>query len=490
MTSFNVLYEPWIPMTNGETRSLMSALEDAGSLEGVQCESATETFAVYRLMIAFVMDAFALPLRDERMNLLKQGRFDMAVFQAYIEKCEREGASFDLFDEKHPFMQSAYSAAYDAPAKKGLGTEEEALKPVSTLVLQLPSGNNHVFLCHSPETRLTPDAALRHLLSTYLFSTAGAQDYPSSVNNAPCVYALLRGDTLFETLVLNSLAVAECGNIDYGKPAWRADPQVVPKKKFPRVDMLQALTWQPRRARLIRGADGLIAQVSLKQGHNFQGDDLWRDPHVPYQKNKDDGYTSLKPKQGRAFWRDLGTLAASQKENKRSQPPTVVQNAPEDWPIYRLILMGLVTDQGALLDLQEEELSLPREILEDPTRGDVLRGDLLFLEECAKILASNAQKIKNGMLVPILQDAFFLNARTYVFEQYLGQLAACNVDEDYMKLQNALHKTISQILRQTLERETLRMGNDSRGLQERAQLQRLVMTKYFKIAKERAYGGQ
>ena len=66
MTSFNVLYEPWIPMTNGETRSLMSALEDAGSLEGVQCESATETFAVYRLMIAFVMDAFALPLRDER----------------------------------------------------------------------------------------------------------------------------------------------------------------------------------------------------------------------------------------------------------------------------------------------------------------------------------------------------------------------------------------------------------------------------------------
>ena len=100
MTSFNVLYEPWIPMTNGETRSLMSALEDAGSLEGVQCESATETFAVYRLMIAFVMDALSLPLRDERMDLLKQGQFDMAVFQAYIEKCEQEGASFDLFDEK------------------------------------------------------------------------------------------------------------------------------------------------------------------------------------------------------------------------------------------------------------------------------------------------------------------------------------------------------------------------------------------------------
>lgn len=73
MTSFNVLYEPWIPMTNGETRSLMSALEDAGSLEGVQCESATETFAVYRLMICLRNGRARLPLRDERMGSAETG---------------------------------------------------------------------------------------------------------------------------------------------------------------------------------------------------------------------------------------------------------------------------------------------------------------------------------------------------------------------------------------------------------------------------------
>lgn len=112
------------------------------------------------------------------------------------------------------------------------------------------------------------------------------------------------------------------------------------------------------------------------------------------------------PSRGRAFWRDLGTLAASQKENKRSQPPTVVRNAPEDWPIYRLMLMGLVTDRYSTLELQEEELSLPRKILEDPTCGDVLRGDLLFLEECAEILASDAQKTKTACSCPFCKTPF------------------------------------------------------------------------------------
>lgn len=64
-----------------------------GSLEGVQCESATETFAVYRLMIAFVMDALALPLRDERMDLLKQGRFDHGGFSGLHRKM-RAGRRF------------------------------------------------------------------------------------------------------------------------------------------------------------------------------------------------------------------------------------------------------------------------------------------------------------------------------------------------------------------------------------------------------------
>ena len=90
---FNVLHEPWIPMANGERHSLLSALENAAALPGVLCASPLETCAVYRLMIAFAMDALHLQDRDERTALLKRGAFDMQPFREYIERCESEGAS-------------------------------------------------------------------------------------------------------------------------------------------------------------------------------------------------------------------------------------------------------------------------------------------------------------------------------------------------------------------------------------------------------------
>ena len=93
--TFNVLHEPWIPMANGERHSLLSALENAAALPGVLCASPLETCAVYRLMIAFAMDALQLRDRDERTALLKRGAFDMRPFCEYVERCEGEGASFD-----------------------------------------------------------------------------------------------------------------------------------------------------------------------------------------------------------------------------------------------------------------------------------------------------------------------------------------------------------------------------------------------------------
>ena len=58
------------------------------------------------------------------------------------------------------------------------------------------------------------------LLASYLFCTATVQGYPSSVNNAPCLYVLIHGDNLFETLVLSTFSIKEAGNLPYGLPAW------------------------------------------------------------------------------------------------------------------------------------------------------------------------------------------------------------------------------------------------------------------------------
>ena len=68
-------------MANGERRSLLSALENARGAAGRPVRLARlETCAVYRLMIAFAMDALQLQNRDERAALLKRGAFDMRPF--------------------------------------------------------------------------------------------------------------------------------------------------------------------------------------------------------------------------------------------------------------------------------------------------------------------------------------------------------------------------------------------------------------------------
>lgn len=471
--TFNILTEPWIPMSSGETLSLLDALAGAQALAGVECVSPLETVAVYRLMIAFLMDALQLKTRDERLALLRQGRFDVAAIHAYARRCEAEGASFDLFDAERPFMQAAYDQKLDKERKSA-----------AIMALEIPSGNNHVFFDHAPEARFTPGEALRQLLTAYLFCTAAAQGYPSSVNNTPCVYVLHHGENLHETLTLNMVSRAECGNIAWGKPAWREDGKVEPKREFADVSMLRALTWQPRRATLLADEGGIVSEVYWQQGHNFKGNALWRDPHVPYRILKGGEYTSLKPQSGRAFWRDLGALAAS-REDRYGKPPLVVANAPEDKTLYRLSMTGLVTSNASLIDLDAEEMNLPRSVLEDAERGDMLREDLLFFEDCAQALRFAAKDLQGGALVPILQDAFFAMTRDYIYGEYLEQLDRCDGDELFVELRGAVHERALKMLLTALDREKLRLGSDGKMLKVQAEMRKKTLAIYYKRRRER-----
>ncbi|MEA5145568.1 MAG: type I-E CRISPR-associated protein Cse1/CasA, partial [Candidatus Limiplasma sp.] len=127
---FDVLTDPWIPVDTGEELSLLDTLTRAHKLKAISAASPLDTYATYRLVIAFLMDALQMPHRDARLDVLARGRFDMAVIEAYVARCRAEGVSFDLFDKERPFMQAAYDPQYDRETK-----------PVSELVHALPTGN-------------------------------------------------------------------------------------------------------------------------------------------------------------------------------------------------------------------------------------------------------------------------------------------------------------------------------------------------------------
>ena len=208
--NYNILTEPFIPISDGRYVSLLFCLEHAHELQRISCSTPLETYAAYRFLCAFAMDAFQLAHYDARMALLEQGYFDMEIIRAYIRQCENEGVSFDLFDSDRPFLQAACDPAYD-----------QETKPAALIDIQVPSGNNHIFFEHhwSDTHSLTPAKAMLCLLTSYLFCTAAAQGYPSSVNNTPCLYVLIHGGNLFETLVLSMISIKEAGNLPYGLPA-------------------------------------------------------------------------------------------------------------------------------------------------------------------------------------------------------------------------------------------------------------------------------
>jgi CRISPR type I-E-associated protein CasA/Cse1 len=498
---FSVLTDAWIPVDTGEELSLLDTLARSHALKAISAASPLETYATYRLLIAFLMDALQMPHRDARLEVLARGKFDMAAIQAYVACCEADGVSFDLFDKARPFMQAAYDPQYD-----------HETKPVSELVQALPTGNNHMFFDHryARDHELGCAQAFRAMIATYVFCAASVQDYPSSVNNTPCAYILVEGKTLFETLVLNCMSVRECNisNIAYGLTAWREPNPVIPKREQPDVDMLEGLTWRPRRVTLVP-EDSVIRTVYLQQGLNYKGNGSWRDPHVAYIKTNKDLLTTLKLDTARAVWRDIGKLAASS-EGKRGYPPRVISNLPSDWGLVRATIAGLVTDQASFVDMIWDRLVIPQSILDNEERGDRLQTDIAFIETCAKqlknavLLLGEEGKGQKGKLTSaqskmldrkdgdvaanVVQTDFFQVSHGFVFGDYLARLAACATDEDYIALILYTDQEIGKQLTAVLGRYFAQTGYDAKSLIAQAKIRKRVMMTFGRYRKERENG--
>lgn len=465
-------------MSDGQKYSMRECLMHAHELDRISCVSPLDTYVVHRFICAFVMDALQLPNKSARMKLLEQGRFDMNVFDEYIKMCEAEGVSFDLFDVKRPFMQAAYHSEYDVTDK-----------PIAALLADVPSGNNHIFLEHKMEGEhcLPPDEAFIKLLNCYVFCVAMTQQYPSSVNNTPCLYVVVHGKNMFETIVLGCVAIKEIGNLPYGKPSWRYSTDVIPKKVWASVDLLQGMTWQPRRVRLIKSDDKQVRRIVYMQGHSFNGNALWRDPHVPYRMLKDGTYSSIKPASGRSLWRDLGGMAVS-KESRYGRQPQVVAALPDNWCMCRLTVTGLITNKAMIVDTVSEEMLIPCRILNDEEHGDVLNRDLAFVEEVYRSTAKAFASRVAPAMAEDMQNSFLATVREYLFATYFDKLDRCETEDDYVTLQSDVEKALLRCLHRMFERMSLRMGFDGKNVVLQASVQRTILSAYHKLRRERSDG--
>jgi len=430
---YDVLSENWIPVMrkDGSTAhcGIRSLLEHAHELTGIADPSPMREYGIYHLLCAFLMDAFRPEIEDDIKDIADSGKFDMNVIDEYVETCLREGVSFNLFDEKRPFLQCVPDPELD-----------KELKSVFCMDFSRPSGNAHVHFDHiEGKNYISADEAARQLCAVNVFCTAMTQGYPSTVNGAPPLFILVKGEDLFKTLINNCLPSSSF-NIPYDNPAvfWKSDMIVIPKEAVAKTSVLYGMTFPCRRVRLIPEVieGGIhIQNIFFMQGKNYVGYDAWVDPHVAYKKS-DEKRTSLKPSNEKKPWRNIGTIM-----NQNDGQIAIRQyNSINQKSAVRVMVFGVVTSNASYYTQIKGELCLQKDIIRSNHKMNTLINAIAFCEQCAKLLGKDLQKIWSGeksdkgvndktRLIEQTVEKYYEACKTMLLGDFSARLAEADIDQ-------------------------------------------------------------
>jgi CRISPR system Cascade subunit CasA len=330
--TFDLLVEPWIEVVDRDGRAqfvgLRQALLHAHEWRRVVDADPLVECGLLRLLVAVFADVHRLDTLEQLLERAEAGTVDSAAVGEYFE---RFGSRFDLFHPATPFLQSRDLLRDEKP------------KPLAGMVPYVPSGTNVSHWHHEGEARfrVSPAAAARLLVTVPCFMTAGGAGLSPSINGAPPWYIVLEGRSLFESIVLNTwvdrITDLDPDPVALGEPTWRRVRDVgAGVRVTERPTYLEALTWTPRRVRLLPGEPGVCALTGENTGitvseMRFAAGDAcgfeWRDPQVAYRPGKDGLYV-LRPAEERAPWRDTEAFflaSGSRRETLTAQRPRIVE---------------------------------------------------------------------------------------------------------------------------------------------------------------------
>lgn len=382
--SFNVLDRGWIPVVCEDgTRKLLGirqALAQAHELREISDPSPLDEYSLYRFLGLFLMDALRPGKKSSIRALLQEGKFDMTQIEAYIAQCQSEGVSFDLFDEKRPFLQSEYDSNLD-------GKE----KPVSALDCTMPSGNNHTHFIHALPGVLSVEQAAKKLLTSYWFCTAGAQGYPSGVYGAPPYFGVIHETTLFGTL-MDLMIPTDTIGVSFDDPPvlWRRTQPIGQKIEVGQTSWLQGMLFPTRRIHLNPNENGEVASVFLSQGENYSNKESWRDPCVTYRSN-DTSVFPLRPHADAPIWRNVCDILDIPGDHA-SQTLNLYRSLHGGQNVC-MTLYGVETSQASYLSIQRHDLRLPLSLAEDD-RIDLLKTCVQTANQLCKALRKALESVE------------------------------------------------------------------------------------------------
>lgn len=340
---FNLLQEPWLLALDVNGRpmqlSLLDCLAKAHLLKELAGELPTQDFAILRLLLSMLHAAFGrqvdgthLPIPGQaqvrypedlldRWQLLYQaGQLPMQVLEPFLQTYQDH---FFLFHPTRPFYQIPRP---DRATEYGAAKLNGALSESSNKARLFPDRTGQA------KAGLSFAEAARWLvhLNGYDDTSAKASErggkFPSVgagwLGKLGAVYA--RGETLFETLLLNLvLQTGEGGFWSSEQPAWALQkPRVAERSQIPVPDNpSQLLTLQSRRLSLHREGDQVVGFSLL--GGDFYGEadevfieqlTLWNRRAKPEEGKRD--YDPRRHDSARQLWRDLPALLADRQGHR------------------------------------------------------------------------------------------------------------------------------------------------------------------------------
>lgn len=241
----DVYHDPWIDAqyTNGCTDclSLRECLEQSRDIQFLSIQDAKyalDNTVPYTLLTMIVGRVF-MPNQDEKLMMLEDGKFNIEKIDGYVDTCIEKGVSFDVFDEKRPFLQDPkYNERQNVKADVTVGI----LDPF------MVSGNNTVFYHNKDydtdgkpvEDRLfmTPAQFIASVARNHMYHNPSGQSCGTGyAPSQPPLHGIIHGKNLFETIVI-SLPRDLCG-----VPLWeRRYDMTVPEiiKEYGCLDYLSA----------------------------------------------------------------------------------------------------------------------------------------------------------------------------------------------------------------------------------------------------------
>jgi CRISPR system Cascade subunit CasA len=409
MPTFDLTREPWLPCERPDGSivelGLVHAFHQAHELRALRDGSPLVTAALHRLLLAILHRCLGPPDLARWRELYAAGRFDATVIDHYLTAGRQW---FDLFHPERPFYQvPGLKERYPADAAWRLVPERSNWGPGTHLFAHRDGRRPQV---------LAPSAAARHLVALQAFVPGGLvkkAGEPDSASAGPLnrgAVVLLRGESLFETLLLNLVTYAPeadqpiAGHGRADLPCWeRPAPRLGPPRRPE--GWLDLLTWQSRRLELVTDGAGAVSGVVLCVGETLDGEGLL-DPMVAYKRHPRLGFVPVEFDVERVVWRDLHALVRPL-DGDTIAPRALQQVARRELaaviPRERRLMvdvLGQRGDQAKILLVRGERFPVTPKLLADETCGAAVKAMLELCEEVASALHRALRVVARASLAP------------------------------------------------------------------------------------------